>query len=157
MSSIYTIPIRSLQGSPIQLSDYKNKYLLFVNVASACGFTPQYKSLQELYDRYKDDLMIIGVPCNQFGKQEPGTTHEIQEFCEINYGVTFLMTEKIEVKGDRQHPLYYWLTNKSENGRKNSSVKWNFQKYLIGKEGVFIDYFFSITSPLSKKITKHLG
>lgn len=156
MSSIYEISINSLQGTPIQLSDFKNKHILFVNVASKCGFTPQYKDLQELYNTYQGSLMLIGVPCNQFGKQEPGGAEEIQNFCEMNYGVTFLMTEKIEVKGKNQHPLYTWLTSKSENGKKNSSVKWNFQKYLIGKEGEFIDYYYSMTSPLSKKITKHL-
>ncbi|MDT7833414.1 glutathione peroxidase [Flavobacteriaceae bacterium S356] len=156
MSSIYEIPINTLQGKPIHLSDFKGKNMLFVNVASKCGFTPQYKGLQELHNFYKDSLVLIGVPCNQFGKQEPGNANEIQNFCEINYGVTFLMTEKIEVKGKDQHPLYAWLTSKSENGRKSSSVKWNFQKYLIGKEGEFIDYFYSMTNPTSKKITKHL-
>lgn len=156
MSSIYHIPINTLQGKQIHLSDFKGKHILFVNVASKCGFTPQYKGLQELHEKYKESLIVIGVPCNQFGKQEPGTPQEIHEFCEMNYGVSFLITEKIAVKGTDQHPLYTWLTSKSENGRKNSSVKWNFQKYLIGKEGEFIDYFYSVTSPLSKKITKHL-
>jgi len=157
MSSIYHIPINSLQGTPIHLSEFKGKHILIVNVASKCGFTPQYKALQKLYDLYKDSLMIIGVPCNQFGQQEPGNSDEIKEFCEINYGVSFLMTEKIDVKGKDQHPLYNWLTTKSENGRKNSSVKWNFQKYVIGKDGEFIDYYYSTTNPLSKKITKHLA
>lgn len=156
MSSIYHIPINSLQGTPIHLSEFKGKSILIVNVASKCGFTPQYKALQELCDMYKDSLLIIGVPCNQFGKQEPGNPKEIQEFCELNYGVTFLITEKIDVNGTNQHPLYTWLTSKSQNGIKNSSVKWNFQKYLIGKDGEFIDYFYSMTNPLSKKITKHL-
>ncbi|MFY0605043.1 MAG: glutathione peroxidase [Flavobacteriaceae bacterium] len=155
--SIYTISINSLQGKPINLSDYKGKYILFVNVASACGFTPQYKGLQELYDTYKESLMVIGVPCNQFGKQESGSANEIQEFCEVNYGVTFLITEKIEVKGKSKHPLYNWLTNKSENGKKSSSVKWNFQKYLVNKNGELIDYYYSMTSPTSSKIKKHLS
>jgi glutathione peroxidase len=156
MTNFYDIKIDSLQGKPIHLSDYKNKYILFVNVASKCGFTPQYKDLQELSDTYKDNLVVIGVPCNQFGKQEPGNADEIEEFCQVNYGVSFLITEKVDVKGDNQHPLYTWLTSKKMNGKKSSSVKWNFQKYLVDKDGKLIDYYFSITKPLSKKITKHL-
>lgn len=153
---IYDIKINSLQGKPIQLSDFKGKHILFVNVASKCGFTPQYKELQDLYDTYKSKLVVIGVPCNQFGSQEPGSAFEIQEFCEVNYGVNFLITEKIDVKGNEQHPLYNWLTNKEFNGCKSSNVKWNFQKYLIDPKGMLVDYFYSTTKPLSKKITKHL-
>lgn len=156
MTNFYDIKIDSLQGKPINLSTYKNKYILFVNVASKCGFTPQYKDLQILSDTYKENLVVIGVPCNQFGKQEPGNSDEIEEFCQVNYGVSFLITEKIDVKGDHQHPLYTWLTSKKLNGKKSSSVKWNFQKYIIDKEGKLIDYYFSITKPLSSKITKHL-
>lgn len=156
MTNIYDIKINSLQGKPIDLSTYKNKFLLFVNVASKCGFTPQYKDLEELHITYKDNLVVIGVPCNQFGNQEPGNSDEIQEFCEVNYGVSFLITEKVDVKGTSQHPLFSWLTNKDYNGTKNSSVKWNFQKYLVDKDGKLIDYYFSITKPLSSKITKHL-
>lgn len=154
--SLYNIKINSLQGKPIQFSDFENKYILFVNVASKCGFTPQYEDLGKLYKQHKENLMVIGVPCNQFGKQEPGNASEIQEFCELNYGVSFLMTEKIDVKGENQHPLYAWLTSKSLNGNKSSSVKWNFQKYLVDKNGELIDYYFSITSPTSSKIINHL-
>lgn len=156
LESIYDIKINALNGAEIDLSNYKGKYILFVNVASECGFTGQYEDLQKLYDTYKDQLMVIGLPCNQFGGQEPGSANEIDTFCKINYGVTFLMTEKIDVKGQNQHPLYQWLTLKSKNGTSSSSVKWNFQKYLIGKNGEFLDYFYSTTKPLSKKITKHL-
>ena len=156
-NSIYAININSLQGSPLDLSNYKGKKILFVNVASKCGFTPQYKELQKLYDEYQDKLVVIGVPCNQFGKQEPGSSEDIQQFCELNYGVTFPITEKIDVKGSNQHPLYLWLTKKAENGKKNSTVKWNFQKYLVDENGNFIDYYFSITKPMSKKILKHLN
>ena len=131
--SLYNIKIKSLQGNPINFSDFKNKYILFVNVASKCGFTPQYEDLEKLYKEHKEQIIVIGVPCNQFGKQEPGNASEIEEFCEINYGVSFLMTEKIDVKGEYQHPLYAWLTTKSFNGNKSSSVKWNFQKYLVDK------------------------
>ena len=152
--SVYNIKINDLDGNPINLEKFKGKYLLFVNVASKCGFTKQYADLQELYDLYIDNLMVIGVPCNQFGAQEPGSPDEIQTFCKKNYGVTFLMTEKISVKGNNQHPLYNWLTDKSLNGVKNSTVKWNFQKYIVDKDGNLIDYFYSMTRPLSSKITK---
>jgi len=157
MTSIYNTEMNSLQNTPIHFSDFKGKYILFVNVASKCGFTTQYKGLEELHKTYKDKLVVIGVPCNQFGKQEPGTSDEIQEFCEANYGVSFLITEKIDVKGINQHPLYSWLTQRKLNNKKSSSVKWNFQKYLISPEGKLIDYFFSITKPMSSKITKHLN
>lgn len=155
-SSIYDIKINSLEDKEINLADFKGKKVLFVNVASKCGFTGQYKDLQKLYDEYQDTLMIIASPCNQFGKQEPGDASEIQSFCERNYGVTFLVTEKIDVKGSNQHKLYEWLTNKNLNGKKNSSVKWNFQKYLVNEEGEFIDFYFSITKPMSSSIVKHL-
>tara|TARA_B110000503_G_C7155207_1_gene416997 strand:- start:2756 stop:3229 length:474 start_codon:yes stop_codon:yes gene_type:complete len=154
--NIYNIEIKSLQNNPILFSDFKGKHILFVNVASKCGFTPQYKGLEELHNAYKDNLVVIGVPCNQFGSQEPGSSSEIEEFCEVNYGVSFLITEKIEIKGNKQHPIYQWLTSKNLNNKKSSSVKWNFQKYLVSPEGELIDYYFSITKPLSSKITKHL-
>ena len=156
MTNIYNIEINDLKNNPIQLSDFRGKHILFVNVASKCGFTPQYKELEKLHTTYKDKLVVIGVPCNQFGGQEPGTSKEIEEFCQVNYGVSFLITEKVDVKGINQHPLYSWLTNKDFNGKKSSSVKWNFQKYIVSPEGKLIDYYFSITKPLSSKITKHL-
>jgi len=155
--NVYDITINNIDGDAINLSDYKGKFILFVNVASKCGFTPQYKELQDLYETYKEDLIIIGSPCNQFGKQEPGNAEEIKSFCNKNYGVTFLITEKINVKGDNQHPLYVWLTSKEINGVKNSNVKWNFQKYLVRRNGGLIDYFYSITSPKSEKITKYFS
>ncbi|WP_034890905.1 glutathione peroxidase [Gillisia sp. Hel_I_29] len=154
--SIYDIRINALDGKPITLLDYKGKKMLFVNVASECGFTKQYKELQKLSDSYPEGLVVIGSPCNQFGKQEPGEAGQIQEFCEVNFGVTFLLTEKINVKGSKQHDLYKWLTSKELNNKKSSSVKWNFQKYLVDEKGNLVDYYFSITNPLSTKITKHL-
>ena len=156
IQSIYDININALDGKAISLSEFKGKKILFVNVASKCGFTKQYKDLETLSNTYSEELVVIGSPCNQFGGQEPGDAAEIQGFCELNFGVTFPLTEKINVKGSSQHPLYSWLTNKDENGVKSSSVKWNFQKYLVDEEGKLIDYYFSITGPLSSKITKHL-
>ncbi|MFT4670282.1 MAG: glutathione peroxidase [Ulvibacter sp.] len=154
--SIYDIDINALDGKIISLSEFKGKKILFVNVASKCGFTKQYKDLEILSNTYSERLVVIGSPCNQFGSQEPGDASQIKEFCEMNYGVTFLLTEKINVKGSKQHPLYKWLTTKKLNGKKGSSVKWNFQKYIVDENGQLIDYYFSTTVPLSSKITKHL-
>lgn len=155
-NSIYDIKIKDIAGEPIDLSAYKGKKILFVNTASECGFTSQYKDLQKLHETHQDQLVVIGLPCNQFGGQEPGNADQIQNFCQVNYGVEFLMTEKIDVKGDNQHELYKWLTNKDINGTKSSSVKWNFQKYLVDEQGRFIDYYFSVTKPMSSKITQYL-
>ena len=136
--SIYNIEINNIKGEPIDLNKFKGKYILFVNVASECGFTGQYKGLEELYKKYQEDLIIIGTPCNQFGAQEPASEEEIQQFCSNVYGVSFLLTEK------------------RLNGRSSSSVKWNFQKYLINPDGVLVDYFYSTTQPMSSKITSRL-
>lgn len=153
---LYEIELKTLQGGIYDWNTCKGKKVLIVNTASECGFTKQYKELQSLYDTYGDKLEVIGVPCNQFGKQEPGGAEDIQEFCELNFGVSFPLTEKLDVKGKNQHPLYKWLTSKDLNGRKNSSVKWNFQKYLIDEKGALIDYYYSITKPMSKKIVGKL-
>ena len=150
---IYDIKIEGINGKMIDLNAYKGKKILFVNVASECGFTKQYDGLQELYTTYKDKLVVIGLPCNQFGGQEPGAAPEIESFCRLNFGVDFPLTTKVKVKGKGQHELYEWLTTKAKNGKKNSSVKWNFQKYLIDENGVFVDVFYSMTKPMSKKIT----
>jgi glutathione peroxidase len=151
-NSIYDIQINSLEGNPIHLNEFKGKKILFVNVASKCGFTPQYEDLQKLHEKYPS-LVIIGVPCNQFGGQEPGNSSEISSFCKKNYGVTFLLTEKVEVKGSNTHPLYKWLTQKDLNGVQDSDVKWNFQKYIIDENGHWTNYFPSKTKPLSSEIT----
>ncbi len=155
--NIYDIELKTLKGGIFDWNSCKGKKILIVNTASECGFTKQYKELQELYELYKDKLEIIGVPCNQFGKQEPGDANDIQEFCELNFGVTFPLTEKLSVKGDDKHPLYAWLTSKKHNGVKSSSVKWNFQKYLLDENGNLIDFFYSITKPMSKKIVNKLS
>lgn len=152
MTSIYDIKINKLDGSPIDLSEYKGKKMMFVNVASKCGFTPQYEELQKLYDKYKDKLEIFGVPCNQFGGQEPGTSDEIAQFCKKNYGVTFTMTEKVDVKGASQHPLYAWLTSKELNGVMDAKVKWNFHKFLVDENGELINMYDSRTNPLGTEI-----
>jgi len=157
ISSFYDLSINALDGQPINLSDYQGKYILIVNVASKCGFTSQYKTLQRLQEEFSKDLVVLGVPCNQFGHQEPGTAEVIQSFCDLNFGISFPLTEKIEVKGKNQHPLYSWLTSEINNGVKDSSVKWNFQKYLINRHGDLIDYFSSATSPISAKITEHIS
>ena len=151
--SFYDISLNSISGDLIDFDTFKGKKVLIVNVASNCGFTSQYNALEGLYQQYKDHLVVLGVPCNQFGGQEPKSEDEIMEFCKSNYGVSFLMSEKINVKGSNQHPLYSWLTNKNNNGSSNSSVKWNFQKYLINEDGKLINYFYSTTSPTSTKIT----
>ncbi len=152
-SPIYEIFLKDLNGDLIDLNKFKGKNILFVNVASKCGFTRQYSDLEKLFQRYNDDLVIVGLPCNQFGGQEPGTAKEIQNFCSKNYGVTFILSEKIDVRGENIHPIYKWLTNKDLNGKFSSSVKWNFQKYFVNREGKLLNYFYSTTSPLSSKIT----
>ena len=152
--SIYDIKLNDIDGKKIDLRSYKGKFILFVNVASKCGFTRQYEELQHLYENYSEKLMIIALPCNQFGSQEPGNSNEIKRFCKKNYGVTFLVSEKIDVKGKNQHALYKWLTNKDYNNVSSSSVRWNFQKYIVDKNGKLLDYFYSLTKPSSNKILK---
>tara|TARA_B100000579_G_scaffold219079_1_gene179163 strand:- start:12189 stop:12674 length:486 start_codon:yes stop_codon:yes gene_type:complete len=153
--NIYDISLISINNEMIDLHQFKGKYILFVNVASYCGYTSQYSDLQKLYKAY-NNLEIIGLPCNQFLFQEPFSENKIRKFCSLNYGVTFLMSKKIKVKGNSQHDLYKWLTSKELNGIKDSIVKWNFQKYLVGKKGDLIDCFYSKTNPLSAEITQHL-
>ena len=156
-STLYDIKINSLEGEPLDLGKFKGKFMLLVNVASNCGFTNQYKALQQLSETYGDELVVVGFPCNQFGRQEPGNASEIKSFCSMRYGVTFPLSEKIKVKGANQHPVYQWLTSKNLNGKRSSKVHWNFQKYLVNPKGQLIDVFYSTTSPNSKKITKHLS
>jgi len=136
------------------LSDYKGKTVLLVNVASRCGFTKQYSGLQELYEKYKEkNFVILGVPSNQFGGQEPGSNEEIKDFCETNFNITFPITDKIDVKGDNAHIIYKWA---KENHGNSTVPKWNFHKILINKEGKIHDTFSSFTEPLSNKIIKQI-
>lgn len=153
VKSIYDLSIKTIDGKALDLKTLKGKKLLLVNVASECGFTKQYTDLQELHEKYGDKITIIGFPCNQFGGQEPGSESEIASFCKKNFGVSFTLTEKIEVKGPNQHPIYAWLTKKENNGKMDSDVKWNFQKYLIDEKGYLVDVFYSATNPMSKDIT----
>ena len=134
-NTIYDIPLQSIDNESVDLKQYKGKYMLFVNVASYCGYTNLYSDLQKLHDTY-NNLEVIGLPCNQFLFQEPFSQDSIKKFCESNYSITFLMTEKISVKGKNQHNLYRWLTKKELNGNIESQVKWNFQKYLIDKRNL---------------------
>lgn len=155
-TSFHSFSINGLLGDQVNMSDFKGKYILCVNVASKCGYTKQYKPLQSLYEQYGDKLMIIGFPCNQFLGQEPGTAETIASFCEKNYGVTFPMTEKIQVKGKNQHPIYAWLTSKEQNGVADAKVGWNFNKFLISPEGKWLGHFGSGVDPLSEEITGKL-
>ncbi len=152
-TSFYELSYVSLEGKSIQMSDYKGKYVLCVNVASKCGYTYQYEELQQLQDQYKENLVVIGFPCNQFLGQEPGTAEEIREFCTKNYGVQFPLSEKLDVKGTEQHPVYQWLTSKQLNGVSDDEVKWNFHKYLISPDGTWLQAFSSKVKPLSTDIT----
>lgn len=149
--SAYDYSFKTLIGEePLPLAKYKGKVLLIVNTASACGFTPQYDGLEKLYEQYKDQgLVIIGVPSNDFGKQEPGTGAEIAHFCKLNYGVTFPMASKEVVSGDEAHPFYKWARDTLGFG---TGPKWNFHKYLVDRHGKLIDYFNSTTSPSSDRL-----
>ncbi|MBL7930751.1 MAG: glutathione peroxidase [Bacteroidia bacterium] len=154
-SSIHQFSAKSIEGKIIDFSSFKGKKLLIVNTASECGLTPQFKQLQELFDKYKDrNFMIIGFPSNDFAQQDPGSNSEIKNFCERNYGVTFLMMEKISVKGENIHPIYKWLTQKKENGVMNTRVKWNFQKYMVDEKGHLIGMLAPWKQPDNRKIVK---
>jgi len=151
--TIHDFTVTDISGNDFDFSNLKGKKILIVNTASKCGLTPQYKELQELYDLYKDsNLEIVGFPANNFMRQEPGSDEEIAEFCEINYGVTFPMMSKIDVKGKNQHEIYTFLTTKELNGYKDSKVKWNFQKYLIDEEGQLVKIVGPRKSPLTEDI-----
>ena len=155
-NSIYDYSFINIEGDNVDMKEFKGKTILIVNTASKCGFTGQYEQLQELHEQYKDQLVLIGFPCDQFGGQEPGSEEEIKGFCQKNYGVTFLMASKINVKGEEQHPIYQWLTQLDLNNVEDSKVGWNFTKYLIDDKGNYIENFKSKVSPMSEEITKHI-
>lgn len=153
--TIYQFTVEDINGKPFALADLKGKKVMIVNTASKCGLTPQYKELEALYQQYKDsDFIIIGFPANNFLGQEPGSNEQIASFCSINYGVTFPMMSKISVKGKNMHPLYQFLTQKSKNGVEDSKVKWNFQKYLIGRDGKLEKVIDPKTLPSSDEVTQ---
>ena len=139
-------------GEAIDFSIYKGKKILLVNTASECGFTPQYKTLQELHEKYGDKITILGFPSNNFGKQEPGTNKQIESFCKKNYGVTFQMFEKISVNGEDMHPIYQWLSQKNKNGWNDEAPNWNFCKYLINEQGELEKFYGSSIDPMSDEI-----
>lgn len=156
MTSIHTFKVEALDGTTINFADFKGKKILIVNTASECGYTPQYKDLEALYQKFKDKLVIVGFPANNFGGQEPGTNTEIKAFCQQNYGVTFPMAAKISVKGNDAAPIYQWLCTKSQNGLIDAEIKWNFNKFLLDENGNMIAYFPSNVTPLSEQITGKL-
>ncbi|HET9057331.1 MAG TPA: glutathione peroxidase [Chitinophagaceae bacterium] len=157
-TSIYDFKVEALsKGKTIDLSDYKGKKILIVNTASKCGYTPQYEGLEKLYETYKNELVVIGFPANNFGSQEPGSNKEIGEFCKKNYGVTFPMATKVSVKGEDIHPLFQWLVYEAKKLGKDDPIKWNFTKFLIDENGKLIDVFPSKVKPMDYEIIKFLG
>jgi glutathione peroxidase len=152
----YSLKAQTLEGKEVDFSTFKGKKVLVVNTATECGLTPQLEGLQKLHEQYKNQLVIVGIPTNDFKGQEPRNNAEIGAFCERNYGVEFIMLEKGTTKGGDKHPVFKWLTEKAYNGKKDSRIWWNFQKYLVDEKGVFVDYFLPITQPDSKRITSKL-
>ena len=154
--SFYELEAISIDGKKISFDQYKNKKILIVNVASKCGYTYQYEGLQKLQDIYQDKVIVLGFPANDFFNQEPGSNEEIEEFCEINYGITFQMFEKTTTKGKKQSPVYQWLTNKDFNGWNAQQPTWNFCKYLVNEKGELVGFCNSKIKPLSEEITSLL-
>lgn len=154
-TSLHNFTLQRLEGQPLDFSTFKGKKVLLVNVASACGYTPQYRQLQELYEAHADKLVVVGLPCNDFGGQEPGSSTEIREFCQVRYGVTFPLTEKVKIKGT-PHPLYAWLTQAALNGVADHNVTWNFCKFLIDEAGQLMHFYPSSVSPIDPAILDQL-
>jgi glutathione peroxidase len=153
--SFYELEAKTIDGEVFKFETLRGKKVMIVNVASKCGYTPQYEDLEKLWQTYKEkDFIILGFPANDFLKQEPGTDQEIKEFCSLTYGVSFPMMSKITVKGDAMHPVYQWLTMKEKNGVKDSKIKWNFQKYFIDETGNLVEYFEPGVKPLDESILK---
>ena len=155
--SLYDFKMESLEGEMIDLSKYKGKKVVILNVASKCGFTPQYADWQKFHEQYGDKVVVLGFPANNFGSQEPGSDEEIATFCEKNYGVTFQMFSKIDVTGENQHPLYQWLSKKELNGWNDKSPTWNFCKYVINEDGQLTNFFGSKILPSSDEFKTAVG
>lgn len=155
--SIYQFTVTGLTGGKIDFSQFKGKKILIVNTASECGYTPQYEGLQTLYEKYKDQLVVVGFPSNDFGQQEPGTNEQIHAFCKANYGVTFPMAAKTKVIGDEAAPIFKYLTQKQLNGVEDAEIKWNFTKFLLDENGKLIASFPSKVKPLDENIIKHIS
>lgn len=155
IKNFYDLSIMDINGDKLLFDQFRGKKVLIVNIASRCGFTAQLGSLQNLYELYHDRVEILGIPCDQFLNQSPENEADMRLFCEKNYGVGFLLSEKVDVRGADQHPVYQWLTRKLLNGVKDSSVKWNFQKYLIDEEGKLVDMFGSNTEPFDEKVVNY--
>ncbi|MCU0362667.1 MAG: glutathione peroxidase [Bacteroidales bacterium] len=156
-SDFYSFKVKTLEGQDFDMGSLKGKKVMVVNVASKCGYTPQYKDLEALYERYNGELVIVAFPANNFMNQEPGTAAEIRQFCTENYGVTFPVMEKISVKGKDIHPLYQWLTSKDKNGVMDAEVSWNFQKFLIDEKGKLVDVLKPKEKPDSEVVIKWLA
>jgi glutathione peroxidase len=156
-SSIYDFKVEGLEGGSIDLSQYKGKKIMIVNTASKCGNTPQYAELEQLYEKYKDKLVIIGFPANNFGQQEPGTNTEIKEFCTKNYGVSFPMAAKVSVKGDDIAPIFKYLTDEAKKLGFEDPIKWNFTKFLLDENGKLITVIHNKTKPMSEDVLKYLN
>lgn len=155
--SFYDFTVNDLSGKPVNLKEYKGKTVVLINVASKCGFTPQYADWQKFHEKYGDKIAVLGFPANNFMSQEPGSSEEIAEFCQKNYGVTFRMFEKIEVAGKDKAPLYNWLSNKDLNGWNNQEPSWNFCKYLINKDGKLTHFFESKITPENPEFLQAVG
>jgi glutathione peroxidase len=156
-SSIYDLTVNTLDGGPVSLSQYKGKKIIILNVASKCGYTPQYADWEKFYSENKDQVVVLGFPCNDFMGQEPGTAEQIAEFCQKNYGVSFPMFEKVSVKGKDKAPIYQWLTDPAKNGWNKDEPSWNFCKYLINENGELTHFFASKVKPSSQEFISALA
>lgn len=152
MSSIHQFKVAGIGQEEIDFAAFTGKKILVVNVASECGFTPQYKQLQELYEYFNDKLVVVGFPCNDFGGQEPGDANTIQQFCERNYGVSFPLAAKVNIRSSTPHPIYQWLTQKALNGKLDATVNWNFNKFLLDEKGHLLAHFPASVSPLDSAV-----